>query len=129
MKKHSTSSIPLLSIIGVADIPDIIPSYSTLYEDLRSFIERLRIQVASGINQEMVLLYWHVGHRIRQDILDEIRAPYGKEIVSTLSRQLSHEYGKGFNRAKLFHMIRFAEIAQKQFGILNDGIASDKRGV
>jgi hypothetical protein len=34
-------------------------------------------------------LHWQIGSRIRQDILKEKQADYGREIVVTLSRQLS----------------------------------------
>jgi len=37
----------------------------------------------------LTTLYWQIGNRIRQDILEEKRAEYGQEIVVTLSRQLS----------------------------------------
>ena len=57
----------------------------------------------------MVLHYWQVGRRIRTDILESKRAAYGEEIVSTLSRQLSAEFGSGYSRPNLFRMIRFAE--------------------
>lgn len=50
-----------------------------------------------------------IGERIRRDILVSERAPYGEQIVDALSRQLSEEYGRGFSRPNLFHMIRFAE--------------------
>jgi len=56
-----------------------------------------------------VILYWHIGARIRRDVLREARAEYGEKIVSTLSRQLTATYGPGFSRQNLFHMIRFAE--------------------
>ena len=49
------------------------------------------------------------GSRIRTDILDSKRAAYGAEIVSTLSRQLSAEFGSGYSRPNLFRMIKFAE--------------------
>jgi len=55
-------------------------------------------------------LHWQIGSRIRQDILEEKRAEYGKEIVVTLSQELTIEYGKGFSRRNLFNMIRFAEV-------------------
>jgi len=84
--------------------------YFLLYEDIKTFIESSRLRIASTINNEMVLLYWHVGNRIKREILAGSRAEYGKEIVSSLSRQLAGEYGKGFSRANLFHMIRFAEV-------------------
>jgi len=61
------------------------------------------------VNAEMVLLYWDVGERIRREILGDARAAYGKQVIDMLSDQLSAQYGRGFTRANLFHMIRFAE--------------------
>ena len=58
----------------------------------------------------MALHYWQVGRRIRTDILKSRRAAYGAEIVSTLSRQLSAEFGSGYSRPNLFRMIKFAEL-------------------
>lgn len=58
----------------------------------------------------LVTLYWHVGRRIRQDILSEKRAKYGAKIVSALGTQLSREFGRGFNARNLFRMVRFAEV-------------------
>jgi hypothetical protein len=49
------------------------------------------------------------GRRIRTDILDSRRAAYGEGIVSTLSRQLSAEFGSGYSRPNNFRMIKFAE--------------------
>ena len=54
------------------------------------------------------MMNWKIGIRIHRDILTEARAEYGEQIVSTLSRQLSNEYGLGFSRQNLFHMMRFA---------------------
>jgi hypothetical protein len=34
-----------------------------------------------------------VGHRIRTEILNEKRAGYGEEILSTLSRELTADFG------------------------------------
>lgn len=80
-----------------------------LAADIRALIEAARLRVALTVNAELVLLYWQIGSRIRRDILGQARAQYGEEIVSTLSRQLSADYGGGFSRPNLFHMIRFAE--------------------
>jgi predicted nuclease of restriction endonuclease-like (RecB) superfamily len=54
-------------------------------------------------------LYWHVGTRIRQDILRENRADYGQQIIATLGQQLEQEFGRGFSEKSLRHMLRFAE--------------------
>lgn len=81
-----------------------------LLGDIRSLIEAGRQRLARAVNSGMVDLYWHIGKRIREDILHEQRAEYGEQIVATLSQQLGAEYGRGFDRRNLFYMMRFAEL-------------------
>jgi predicted nuclease of restriction endonuclease-like (RecB) superfamily len=81
----------------------------TLLGDLRRLISQARQDVARQVNSALVLLYWRVGKRIRQDILKDKRAEYGEEIVATLSQQLTKEYGSGWSRYNLARMIRFVE--------------------
>ncbi len=80
-----------------------------LLDDIRQLIESARQKTARTVNTGLVMLYWSIGHRIRTAVLQEKRAEYGQEIVSTLSRQLTAEYGRGFSQKSLFHMIRMAE--------------------
>ena len=81
-----------------------------LLGDVRSLIDQARHRTAQAVNSTLVSLNWHIGNRIRTDILGEKRADYGKQIVQTLSAQLAAEYGRGYSRANLFNMIRFAEV-------------------
>lgn len=67
----------------------------SLVEDLRQIIEQVRGRVASTVNSELTMMYWHIGERINRDVLGNQRAEYGKQIVATVSRQLQEEYGKG----------------------------------
>jgi len=46
---------------------------------------------------------------MREEFLKGERAGYGEEIVSTLSRQLTVEYGSGFTAKNLRHMMKLAE--------------------
>ena len=62
------------------------------------------------VNSALVLLYWHVGRRIREDVLKSDRAEYGKEILSTLSQELTEEFGKGFSAKGLWRMMQFADV-------------------
>lgn len=86
------------------------PRRAGLLRDLRGLILAAREQVARAVDSGLVTLYWHVGRRIRQDILKEKRAEYGAKIVSALGTQLSGEFGRGFNARNLFRMVRFAEV-------------------
>ncbi len=85
------------------------PPGSSLLPELRELILTTRQAVARGVNAALTMLHWQVGDRIRRDILGEARAGYGDEIVSTLSRELTPEFGRGFSEKALRHMIRFAE--------------------
>jgi len=82
---------------------------SDLFEDIRALIEQARAATARAINSAVTLLYWQVGQRIRRDMLHEQRAEYGEQIVATLSRQLTEEFGRGWNKAALTRMMQFAE--------------------
>jgi predicted nuclease of restriction endonuclease-like (RecB) superfamily len=55
------------------------------------------------------MMYWQIGKYINDDILQNKRADYGKEIVSTLSAKLTKEYGKGYTKRNLENMIKFAQ--------------------
>ncbi len=63
--------------------------FGDLIGDIRLLIETARQNVAVTVNAGLTILYWQVGNRIRQDILKQKRAEYGKETVATLSQQLS----------------------------------------
>ncbi len=80
-----------------------------LFGEIRSLIETARSQVIQTVNATLVMLYWQIGTRILKGTLGEQRAEYGKQILQTLSAQLTNEYGKGFTYSALTRMVTFAE--------------------
>lgn len=58
----------------------------------------------------ITLLYWSIGKRINQEVLNFNRAEYGKQVVDTLSKQLTAEYGNGWSKRQLHHCLRITEI-------------------
>ena len=87
----------------------LAPSITPLLKDVRELILTAREQVARTVDSGLVVLYWHVGRRVREDVLRFERAEYGAQIVSALGRQLESEFGRGFSEKSLRHMIRFVE--------------------
>jgi predicted nuclease of restriction endonuclease-like (RecB) superfamily len=85
------------------------PSANPLATDIKELIAQSRQQVAVAVNSAISMLYWQIGKRINEEVLQNQRAEYGKEIVATLSQQLSEEYGKGWSKRQLHHCLRFAE--------------------
>lgn len=81
-----------------------------LLADLHQLIEQARQAAAVAVNAGLTLMYWHIGQRMRTEVLGGQRASYGEEIVATVSRQLTVDYGRSFSAKSLRHMMRFAEV-------------------
>jgi predicted nuclease of restriction endonuclease-like (RecB) superfamily len=81
-----------------------------LLTDVRELILAARQTVARGVNAALVMLYWKIGQRLHREVLREQRAEYGEEILSTLSKELTVEFGHGFSRFNLSRMVQFAEV-------------------
>jgi predicted nuclease of restriction endonuclease-like (RecB) superfamily len=94
---------------GKAQVNPPASAERSLLDDVRQMIIEAREGVARAVDSGMTALYWNVGTRVRKDILKESRAEYGREIVSSLGRQLAAEFGRGFSEKNLRHMIRFSE--------------------
>jgi hypothetical protein len=81
-----------------------------LFVDLSQIIEQGKNEVARQVNSTLTLVYWQVGKKINEHILDNQRAEYAGEIVSTLSTQLKMNFGKSFELRNLRRMMQFAEV-------------------
>ncbi|MGB8700324.1 MAG: DUF1016 N-terminal domain-containing protein, partial [Thermosynechococcaceae cyanobacterium] len=80
-----------------------------LFQEVRQLIDAAKHRAAVAINAEITLLYWQVGQRIQTEILQGQRAEYGKQIIVSLSQQLTQTYGKGWGEKQLRHCLHFSE--------------------
>lgn len=83
--------------------------YQNTLTDLISIIESTKTQVAIQANSSLTIMFWQVGKRIQLDILENERAEYGKQILVTLSRELTNNFGNSFKEKNLRRMIQFVE--------------------
>lgn len=101
MKKTSAPQVSNKGRTATAD---------SLIGDIRALIEETRSAVAVTVNAGLTMLYWRVGRRIQQEILNGQRAEYGKEILPALSAKLTCDYGRGWSERNLAYMVRFAQV-------------------
>lgn len=88
-----------------------------LYSDVCQIIDNTRSRIATTINAEACWLNWTIGKRIKEDVLYNKRAEYGKEIVKNLAVMLTEKYGKGWSFYKLQHCVRSAyTFSEKEIG-------------
>lgn len=83
---------------------------SSLLAELRQLIQEARESAVSAVNASLTLMFWRIGHRIRTEVLGGRRAAYGDEIVATLSRQLTLEFGRSFGEKNLRRMVQFTAV-------------------
>ena len=81
-----------------------------LLADLRSLIRSARQRIAKVAYSTHTMLCWHLGRRLLQVDLQGGRARYGKQILVTVSRELTAEYGRGFSYAEIARMIQFSQL-------------------
>ena len=120
--------------IVAASRGQLVASPEVLLADVRELILAARQQVARAVDSGLVTLYWHVGHRVHQDILKEKRAGYGEKIVATLSRQLEAEFGRGFAEKNLRRMAQFRKVVvltfiPGNFARIMRAVAAPKHGI
>ena len=84
---------------------------SPLLSDIREIVSQARNRAYSAVNTAMVHAYWLIGRRIVEEEQNgQERAKYGQQIITTLSKELTAEFGKGFSERTLrefrqFHLI------------------------
>lgn len=81
-----------------------------IYREILKTIESSKKNLVIAVNSEMIVLYWNVGKIIKTEILKYDKAEYGKAIISTLSKELTQEYGRGYSQRNLFNMVKFYDV-------------------
>lgn len=85
-------------------------NHQQLMTDLKELVDKTRSQVAAQVNSAMVVLYWEIGKRIKEDVLDNKRAEYGKEVIVRISQRLTLEFGNSFSEKNIRKMMQFASV-------------------
>ena len=85
----------------------IIQNPEQTYTAIRQSIVQAQHTMAAAVNSAMVTAYWEIGEKIYKACGENDRAGYGKNLLQFLSRQLTSEFGKGFDESNLRKMRQF----------------------
>jgi predicted nuclease of restriction endonuclease-like (RecB) superfamily len=94
-----------MKIIPVNELPK---DETGLLEYVTSLVTSAKSNAASQVNATLTLRNWMIGRAINQNILENKRADYGKQIVVSLSQQLTKRFGRGYEVSGLMRMLKFA---------------------
>jgi predicted nuclease of restriction endonuclease-like (RecB) superfamily len=90
--------------------PGNLAEVTSLVSEIGALIEAAKHRVAVSVNAELTLLNWQIGNSINLFVLKGKRAAYGKQILSTVSKELTVLYGYGFSVSLLSRMLNFADL-------------------
>lgn len=95
-----------------------------LFTSIVALVQKTRNNVAVFVNAEMTFLYWSIGKQISTQLKQDNTSTYGKQILVTLSQQLTKELGKGFSYSALTRMVKIAEcFKQKNIATLSQQLS------
>ena len=79
-----------------------------IYDEISNLLKEARKSIVSNINTTMTKTYFLIGKRIVEEEQNgNERAIYGENLIKTLSKRLTEEFGKGFSKTNLKQMKSF----------------------
>ena len=77
----------------------------SVINEIKQILTEAREKVARTVNNELLLAYWNIGRVIvESEQAGSEKAEYGKQLLKSLSKELTRELGKGFSRSNLQNM-------------------------
>lgn len=77
------------------------------YENIKKLMNESRKHVANYVNTTMLFTYWNIGKMIVEEQGGSSKAKYGDKLIAELSRQMTLDFGKGFDERSLRKIRQF----------------------
>ena len=83
-------------------------STSSILEDVSNIIKQAQTLAYHSVNIVLLERNWLLGKRIAEEELKDTRQEnYGMEIITNISKHLTKQYGKGFEKASVYRFVQF----------------------
>lgn len=97
-----------LEKIGQNSFMDNFVKTDDILNDMCGIIESSQKAAYQAVNIALVQRNWLLGYRIASEELQgNERAEYGTQLIKKLSKELTQNYGKGFDYSSLYKFVRF----------------------
>ena len=77
------------------------------YENIKKLMSESRKHVVTYVNTTMLFTYWNIGKMIVEEQGGDSKAKYGNKLIAELSKQMTFDFGKGFDERNLRYMRQF----------------------
>ena len=97
-----------MSIEQNDDALQISDSYQRLLEEISKTYDRGRIRATQAVNIQLIETYWEIGRYIVEfEQGGEVKAAYGRGLITNLAKDLIRSLGKGFSRSNVIRFRQF----------------------
>lgn len=87
---------------------EITNNFIRVVNDIKQIINTGKTAAYSAVDSAMIATYWNIGRRIvEEEQHGKERAQYGKELIKTIAKELTHEYGSGYSQRYLAYFRKF----------------------
>lgn len=76
-------------------------------ENVKKLINESRKHVVTYVNTTMLFTYWNIGKMKVEEQGGSSKAKYGNKLIAELSKQMTFDFGKGFDEPNLRFMRQF----------------------
>ena len=91
-----------------------------LFSSIKELVINSRNKVYRTVNQEMLNLHWNIGKMISTIQGGSKRAAYGEQILASVSKSLTEEFGKGFSVQNLRKMRQFYNLFKIRSSVMSE---------
>ena len=77
------------------------------YDSIKKLINNARKNVVTYVNTTMLFTYWSIGKMIVEEQGGSSKAKYDDKLIAELSKQMTFDFGKGFDERNLRYMRQF----------------------
>ena len=78
--------------------------------EIRQLVDEAHSRVTRTVTAGLTILYWQIGKRVNEEVVNNGRAEYGKQVVRSLAEDLTQNYGRSFEVRNLRRMMQFADV-------------------
>ena len=120
IRKTATRAKPTESSAHQASVGELTSQQAApLFDRVAAILDAACSSVVRAVNSRMVVAYWLIGREIVQELQrgDE-RAEYGKQVIETLSKQLTQRYGQGYSGTNLRQFRQFYQVFAERLTVI-----------
>ena len=77
------------------------------YENIKKIMNESRTHIVTYVNTTMLFTYWNIGKMIVEEQGGSSKAKYGDKLIVELSKQMTFDFGKGFDERNIRKMRQF----------------------